>query len=108
MASTVPAIIPPNAPAAPVRARTEAEEGQDEEPPELPGDALARSAFGAALVATFFGCLLPFAWYSLGRLILHSGELSPPGLRFYYAALALNALLLFFGLALCAGILYYR
>jgi hypothetical protein len=99
--------LPPLAPAAPP-APAGAEGGEGEGPPDLPGDALARSAFGAALVATFFACLLPFAWYSLGRLVLHSGELSPRGLRFYYAALALNALLLFFGLALCAGFLYYR
>jgi hypothetical protein len=100
--------LPPLAPAAPPPAPAEAEGEKDEDEPGLPGDALARSAFGAALVATFFGCLLPFAWYNLGRLVLHSGELSPRGLRFYYAALALNALLVFFGLALCAGFLYYR
>jgi hypothetical protein len=100
--------LPPLAPARPAPASAEAEEEEEEGPPELPGDVLARYAFGAAVFSFFFACLLPLAWYHLGRLALHSGELTPRATRFYHAALLIDVLLLLVWVGLCMGVLYSR
>jgi hypothetical protein len=81
-------------PSPPPAAATEGvpDEADEPDPPTSAGDDLARRALGAAVLTLAIVFLLPLAWWYLGRLLLHRGDLSPTGMRHFAWALALNGI----------------
>lgn len=79
---------------------------QEEEEPALPtvvGDSLARRAFLASMLGVMTLVFLPVAWLNLLRGVLTNRPMSPRGIRYLYAALAINGLFVLIVLILCAG-----